>query len=81
MIVFTPKSMLRLRAAASAISDFTSGTFLPVIGDATVNNASRVIFCSGKIYHDLVAERAKLNDNSTAIMRVERLYPFYLYFH
>ena len=76
MIVFTPKSMLRLRAAASAISDFTSGTFLPVIGDATVNNASRVIFCSGKIYHDLVAERAKLNDNSTAIMRVERLYPF-----
>ena len=76
MIVFTPKSMLRLRAAASAISDFTSGTFLPVIGDATVNNASRVIFCSGKIYHDLIAERAKLNDNSTAIMRVERLYPF-----
>ena len=76
MIVFTPKSMLRLRVAASAISDFTSGTFLPVIGDATVNNASRVIFCSGKIYHDLVAERAKLNDNSTAIMRVERLYPF-----
>ena len=76
MIVFTPKSMLRLRAAASAISDFTSGTFLPVIGDATINNASRVIFCSGKIYHDLIAERAKLNDNSTAIMRVERLYPF-----
>jgi 2-oxoglutarate dehydrogenase E1 component len=76
MIVFTPKSMLRLRAAASAISDFTSGTFLPVIGDATVTNASRVIFCSGKIYHDLVTERTKLNDNSTAIMRVERLYPF-----
>ncbi|NCV60475.1 MAG: hypothetical protein EBW52_03580, partial [Betaproteobacteria bacterium] len=40
---------LRLRAAASSLSDFTSGTFLPVIGDATVNNASRVIFCSGKI--------------------------------
>ena len=75
MIVFTPKSMLRLRAAGSAISDFTSGTFLPVIGDTTVNNASRVIFCSGKIYHDIVAERTKLNDNSTAIVRVERLYP------
>jgi 2-oxoglutarate dehydrogenase E1 component len=75
MVVFTPKSMLRLRAAASSMSDFTSGTFLPVIGDATVNNASRLIFCSGKIYHDLVAERAKLNDNSTAIVRVERLYP------
>ena len=75
MVVFTPKSMLRLKAAASSISDFTSGTFLPVIGDTTVTNASRVIFCSGKIYHDLVAERARLNDSSTAIVRVERLYP------
>jgi multifunctional 2-oxoglutarate metabolism enzyme len=75
MVVFTPKSMLRLRAAASSMSDFTSGTFLPVIGDATVNNASRLIYCSGKIYHDLVAERTKLNDSSTAIVRVERLYP------
>ena len=75
MVVFTPKSMLRLKAAASSISDFTSGTFLPVIGDSTVNNASRLIFCSGKIYHDLVAERTRLNDSSTAIVRVERLYP------
>ena len=75
MVVFTPKSMLRLKAAASSISDFTSGTFLPVIGDTTVNNASRLIFCSGKIYHDLVAERNRLNDSSTAIVRVERLYP------
>jgi 2-oxoglutarate dehydrogenase E1 component len=75
MVVFTPKSMLRLRAAASSISDFTSGTFLPVIGDATVNNATRLIYCSGKIYHDIVAERARLNDSSTAIVRVERLYP------
>ena len=75
MVVFTPKSMLRLKAAASSISDFTSGTFLPVIGDPTVNNAARIIFCSGKIYHDLVAERTRLNDSSTAIMRVERLYP------
>ena len=75
MVVFTPKSMLRLRAAASSISDFTSGTFLPVIGDTTVSNASRLIYCSGKIYHDLVAERARLNDSTTAIVRVERLYP------
>ena len=75
MVVFTPKSMLRLRAAASSMSDFTSGTFLPVIGDPTVTNASRVIFCTGKIYHDLVAERTKLGETSTAIVRVERLYP------
>ncbi len=75
MVVFTPKSMLRLKAAASSISDFTSGTFLPVIGDHEVQNATRLIYCSGKIYHDLVAERARLNDSSTAIVRVERLYP------
>ncbi len=75
LIVFTPKSMLRLKAAASALSDFTTGHFQPVIGDDSVQNASRVIFCSGKVYHDLVAERAKLGENSTAIVRVELLYP------
>ena len=75
LIVFTPKSMLRLKAAASALSDFTSGHFQPVIGDDSVQNASRVIFCSGKIYHDLVAERAKLGETGTAIVRVELLYP------
>ena len=75
MIVFTPKSMLRLRAAASALSDFTSGHFRPVIADESVHNATRVIFCSGKIYHDLVAERAKTGETSTAIIRVELLYP------
>ena len=75
MIVFTPKSMLRLKAAASALSDFTSGHFQPVIADDSVSNASRVIFCSGKVYHDLVAERTKLGEASTAIVRVELLYP------
>jgi 2-oxoglutarate dehydrogenase E1 component len=75
MIVFTPKSMLRLKAAASALGDFTSGHFQPVISDDSVTNASRVIFCSGKVYHDLVAERAKLGESSTAIVRVELLYP------
>ena len=75
MVVFTPKSMLRLKAAASALSDFTSGTFRPVISDDKVANASRLIFCSGKIYHDLIAERDKNGENSTAIVRVEQLYP------
>ena len=75
LIVFEPKSMLRLKAAASKLSDFTSGHFRPVIGDELVNNATRVIFCSGKIYHDLVAERAKLGEMTTAIVRVEQLYP------
>ncbi|CAB4532086.1 MAG: multifunctional oxoglutarate decarboxylase/oxoglutarate dehydrogenase thiamine pyrophosphate-binding subunit/dihydrolipoyllysine-residue succinyltransferase subunit [Actinobacteria bacterium] len=75
LIVFTPKSMLRLKAAASKLSDFTSGHFQEVIGDDSVHNASRVIFCSGKIYHDLVAERTKLGETGTAIVRVELLYP------
>jgi 2-oxoglutarate dehydrogenase E1 component len=75
MIVFTPKSMLRLRAAASAITDFTSGHFQPLISDPKVTNATRLIYCSGKIYHDLVAEREKLGENTTAIVRLELLYP------
>ena len=76
LIVFEPKSMLRLKAAASGLADFTSGTFRPLIDDTTVTNASRVIFCSGKIYWDLVAERAKLGETGTAIVRIEQLYPF-----
>ena len=79
LIVFEPKSMLRLKAAASALTDFTAGTFKPLISDPTVTNATRVIFCSGKIYWDLVAERAKLNETSTAIIRIEQLYPFPLH--
>lgn len=75
LVVFTPKSMLRLRAAASAISDFTEGHFQPVITDTSVSNATRVIFCSGRVYYDLIAERARLGEDSTAIIRVEQLYP------
>ncbi len=75
LIVFTPKSMLRLRAAASALSDFTQGHFRPIITDDSVSNATRVIFCSGRVYYDLIAERARLGEDSTAIIRVEQLYP------
>lgn len=76
LIVFEPKSMLRLKAAASGLKDFTTGTFKPLIDDESVTNATRVIFASGKVYHDLVAERTKLGESSTAIIRVEQLYPF-----
>jgi len=75
LIIFTPKSMLRLKAAASSLKEFTEGRFKPVISDDSVTNATRLIFCSGKIYHQLVAERAKLNESSTAIVRVEQFYP------
>ncbi len=75
LIVFTPKSMLRLRAAASSLAEFTQGHFQPVITDTSVTNATRLIFCSGRVYYDLLAERAKLGEESTAIVRVEQFYP------
>lgn len=77
LVVFTPKSMLRRKEAASPISDFTSGTFRPVIGDeqAQAESVDRVLLCSGKVYWDLLAQREKLGDTRTAILRVEQLYP------
>jgi multifunctional 2-oxoglutarate metabolism enzyme len=77
LIVFTPKSMLRLRAAVSRPEDFTSGTFRPVLGDSSVvpSAVRRVLLCSGKIYWDLLAERTVREDMSTAILRVEQLAP------
>jgi len=75
LIVFEPKSMLRLKAAASGLKDFTSGTFRPLIPDDKVFNSTRLIFTSGKVYYDLIAEREKLGEHSTAIVRVEQLYP------
>jgi 2-oxoglutarate dehydrogenase E1 component len=77
LIVFTPKSMLRLKAAASKTEEFTSGSFQPVIGDSTVEPEAvrKVVFCSGKVYYDLIAERTKRGNTDTAIIRIERLYP------
>ncbi len=78
LIVITPKSLLRLPEAASSIEEFTRGGFLPIITDKQVNgaNVKRVLFCSGKVYYDLMAERKKLGDEATAIVRVEQFYPF-----
>ncbi|MFF3333662.1 multifunctional oxoglutarate decarboxylase/oxoglutarate dehydrogenase thiamine pyrophosphate-binding subunit/dihydrolipoyllysine-residue succinyltransferase subunit [Streptomyces sp. NPDC002888] len=77
LVVFTPKSMLRLKAAASKADEFTTGQFRPVIGDASVDPAAvrKVVFCAGKVYYDLEAERQKRGVTDTAIIRVERLYP------
>jgi 2-oxoglutarate decarboxylase len=77
LIVFTPKSMLRLKAASSELEDFTTGTFREVIGDSTVDpgQVTRVLMCAGKVYYDLLAAREKAGDNTTAIVRFEQLYP------
>ena len=77
LIVFTPKSMLRLKAAASAPEDFTEGTFRPVLPDrgGPKDNVTRVLIASGKVIYDLEAERQKRGDDQTAIVRLERYYP------
>lgn len=76
LIVFTPKSMLRHPAASSQLADFTSGRFRMVIPDRGDGSAERVLLCTGKIGHELEAERKRRQSNSTAIIFVEQLYPF-----
>ncbi|WP_405218135.1 multifunctional oxoglutarate decarboxylase/oxoglutarate dehydrogenase thiamine pyrophosphate-binding subunit/dihydrolipoyllysine-residue succinyltransferase subunit [Agrococcus sp. Ld7] len=78
LVVFTPKAMLRLRDATSAVEDFTSGRFQPVIDDQQVQEAGavkRVLLHSGKIHYDLKAELAKRGRTDVALVRVEQLYP------
>ncbi len=78
LIVFTPKSMLRLKAASSDVRDFTTGTFQPLIADQQglpPQNVKKVLLCSGKIYWELLAESQKRAIGDTAIIRIEQLYP------
>ncbi|MEO3782108.1 multifunctional oxoglutarate decarboxylase/oxoglutarate dehydrogenase thiamine pyrophosphate-binding subunit/dihydrolipoyllysine-residue succinyltransferase subunit [Actinocorallia sp. B10E7] len=77
LVVFTPKSLLRSKAATSPTEEFTSGAFQPVIGDAKADpsKVKRVIFTTGKIYYDVVATRDKVGADDTAVVRIERLYP------
>ncbi|HEX3281906.1 MAG TPA: multifunctional oxoglutarate decarboxylase/oxoglutarate dehydrogenase thiamine pyrophosphate-binding subunit/dihydrolipoyllysine-residue succinyltransferase subunit, partial [Pyrinomonadaceae bacterium] len=73
LIVITPKSLLRLPAAASAIADFTSGGFQPVIDDKEITDGDavrRVVLCSGKVYYDLIEARKKTAATGVAIVRV-----------
>ncbi len=89
LVVFTPKGMLRAPAACSALADLASGRFEPVLGDvaeggqtaasgdaAERSEATRILFCSGKIAHELRAERRRRAARGTAIVTVEQFYPF-----
>ncbi len=76
LVVFTPKSMLRNPDANSPIEEFSRARFLPVVPDADVAGAARVLVCSGKIGHDLRAERRARNGQSTAILFLDQFYPF-----
>ncbi|WP_341214844.1 2-oxoglutarate dehydrogenase E1 component [uncultured Wocania sp.] len=79
LIVFTPKSLLRHPKAVSSIKDLSTGAFEEVIDD-TVNpkNIKKIVFCTGKFYYDLLAEREKLNNDTVALVRIEQLFPLHL---
>ena len=79
LIIFTPKSLLRAKDAASPLVEFTKGSFQTIIGDSAELNGEkvkRVIACSGKVYYDLVKKRLEKELTDVAIVRVEQLYPF-----
>ena len=78
LIIFTPKSLLRHPQCVSSIEDFTNGGFKEIIDDETADPAKvdRVIFCTGKIYYDLLDEKMQNKKENIAIVRVEQIYPF-----
>jgi 2-oxoglutarate dehydrogenase E1 component len=76
LVVFTPKSMLRNPAASSSLAELGTARFLTVIPDRGDGSAERVLLCTGKIGHELIAERKRRKDTSTAIIFLEQLYPF-----
>ena len=77
-VVFSPKSLLRHPGVSSPVEDFTKGKFQEVIGDDYVTNSKvkKVLFCSGKIYFDLLQEQQKRKSKDVAVVRLEQLYPF-----
>jgi 2-oxoglutarate dehydrogenase E1 component len=78
-VIFTPKSLLRHPKAVSTIHDLTSRGFQEVLDDAgeiDPQRISRVVFCSGKIYYDLLAAREERKAEQIALVRIEQLYPF-----
>ena len=80
LVVFTPKGLLRLPAAASKLSDLTSGTFQFVMDDpAAAGRAQEIrklVLCSGKVYYDMAGHERREDAKDVAIARVELLYPF-----
>jgi len=79
LIVFTPKSLLRHPAATSSLDEFSNGSFQEVIDDVIdKKNVTKLVFCTGKFYYDLLAERSYLDRNDVALVRIEQLFPLHL---
>ena len=79
LIVFTPKSLLRHPKAVSSLNEFVSGEFNEIIDDTIKpEKVKKLVFCTGKFYYDLLAEREKLNNMEVALVRVEQLFPLHL---
>lgn len=78
LICFTPKKLLRYPSCVSSVKDFTTGGFQEVIDDSTANvkSVKKVVFCSGKIYYDLIEGKEKAGADDISVVRVEQLYPF-----
>ncbi|CAH7269468.1 subunit of E1(0) component of 2-oxoglutarate dehydrogenase [Vibrio chagasii] len=79
LIVMSPKSLLRHPLCTSSLEDLAEGTFQPAIAeidDIAPENVKRVVFCSGKVYFDLLDQRRKDEQDDVAIVRIEQLYPF-----
>ena len=80
LIIFTPKSLLRLPQACSNLSELSGGRFFPVLDDGVARSrgdqVSRIVMCSGKIYYDLVAEADRNPGTRPALVRLEQLYSF-----
>ncbi|HEX3096221.1 MAG TPA: 2-oxoglutarate dehydrogenase E1 component [Usitatibacter sp.] len=79
LIVMTPKSLLRKKEAASPLADLANGGFqviIPEVEKIAPKKVRRVVFCAGKVYYDIAAERAKRGVDDVAIVRIEQLYPF-----
>lgn len=79
LVVMSPKSLLRHPLAVSSLEELATGEFKSVIGeidDLDPKTIERVVFCSGKVYYELLEQRRKGELNNIAIIRIEQLYPF-----
>jgi 2-oxoglutarate dehydrogenase E1 component len=76
LICFTPKSMLRHPEASSPISEITGGQFQPVIPETEIQDARRIVVCTGKIGREIRIERKKRKNTETAVIFMDQLYPF-----